>query len=221
MNLAIFGATGGTGRHVVEQALAAGHEVTTLVRDPARVNLEHARLRVVPGSIQDRAAIETALDGAAVSASTPGSGLAEAVISTLGPRSNAPVFEISRGMENLVAVMRQCGVRRLVMSAGLGVPDPQDRPDLINRVIGGLLGLAAPNVAEDMRRAVIIVQTSGLDWTVLRAPRLVDRPAGRPLRYGYIGQGLGFELARADYAQALIAAATENQYLHQMPGVSN
>ena len=209
MKLTVLGATGGTGRQVVEQALAAGHEVTALVRDPGKLGVTNPRLHVMTGAIQDPAAVEQAVANA------------EAVISALGPRSNAPVFEISQGMPLILAAMKKCGVRRVVMAAGMGVADPQDRPGPMNRVINLLLAVMAKNVAEDMRRAVAAVQASGLDWTVIRAPRLVDKPGGRPLKVGYVGKGLGIELARADFARALLEAATQGKYVRQMPGVSN
>jgi putative NADH-flavin reductase len=209
MKLTVFGATGGTGKQVVEQALAAGHEVTALARDPGKLGIQHPKLRVVKGSLSDAAALEQAVSGV------------DAVISALGPRSNDPVFEISQGMEKVVAAMKKCGVKRLVMTAGMGVAAPGDQPNIINKAIGAMLALAAKNVAEDMRRAVAIAQASGLDWTVLRAPRLSDRPGGRPLKVGYVGKGIGFELARAAFAKALLEAATQGKHVREMPGLSN
>jgi putative NADH-flavin reductase len=209
MKLAVIGATGGTGKQVVEQALAAGHEVTALARDPGKLGIEHAKLRVVKGSLADAAKLEEAVAGA------------DAVISTLGPRSNEPVFEISQGMDKIIAAMKKCGVKRLVMTAGMGIAAPADQPNAINKAISGMLALAAKNVAEDMRRAVAAAQASGLDYTVLRAPRLTDKPGGRPIKYGYVGKGVGFELARADFAKALLEAATQGKFVREMPGVSN
>ena len=58
MNLVVFGATGGTGRCVVEQALASGHDVTAVVRDPEGLPLRHERLRVVRAYVFQSAEIE-------------------------------------------------------------------------------------------------------------------------------------------------------------------
>jgi putative NADH-flavin reductase len=209
MKLTVLGATGGTGKQVVEQALAAGHEVTALARDPAKLGLQHPKLRVVKGSLSDGSALESAVSGA------------DAVISALGPRSNDPIFEISQGMEKIVAAMKNCGVKRIVMTAGMGIAAPGDQPNFINKGISLLLAMAAKNVAEDMRRAVATAQNSGLDYTVLRAPRLTDKPGGRPIKYGYVGKGVGFELARADFAKALLETATQGKFVREMPGVSN
>ncbi len=59
MNLAIFGATGGTGRQLVEQALEEGHTVTVLVRNPAAFPMQYERLSLVQGDVRDRARVET------------------------------------------------------------------------------------------------------------------------------------------------------------------
>src|SRR5260370_8811476 len=72
MNLVVLGATGGTGRLVVEQALAAGHTVTALVRSPEKLTLRNPNLHVIAGQATDRSAVSRALDGA------------DALISTLG-----------------------------------------------------------------------------------------------------------------------------------------
>jgi NADPH:quinone reductase-like Zn-dependent oxidoreductase len=68
----IVGATGGTGRHLVAQALERGHLVTALARDPSALRIEHPRLRVVSGNVLDYASVEAAVRGQ------------EAVVSALG-----------------------------------------------------------------------------------------------------------------------------------------
>lgn len=72
-----------------------------------------------------------------------------------------------------------------------------------------------------MRRAVAAVQAADLEWTVLRTPRLTDKPGGGKLRVGHAGGGLDFELARADYARALLDPATEGKYVREIPAVSH
>ena len=161
MNIAVFGGTGRTGRHVVEQALAAGHSITALARTPAKLP-KHERLVAIQGDVQDPSAVEKTVVGA------------EAVISVLGPTSNEPTFEVSKGMRHILAAMQKHGVRRLIISAGAGVGDPNDTPKLSNKAINLLLKLLARNVYEDMKGAVDIVRASEYDWTIVRVPRLID-----------------------------------------------
>src|SRR5918912_3468364 len=74
MRLAIFGPTGGTGRRLVERAIAEGHDVTAFVRNPSRMTARHQRLRVVVGDAFEAGKVREAVAGN------------EAVISVLGSR---------------------------------------------------------------------------------------------------------------------------------------
>ena len=102
MKLAIFGATGGTGIQLVVQALAAGHEVTAFVRDPAKLNIQHDCLRMVQGDVIDPQAVERAVNGVG------------AVISVLNTRRDAKGSPITQGTQNILAAMKKYGVRRQV-----------------------------------------------------------------------------------------------------------
>ena len=101
MKLTIFAATGGIGRQALEQAVAAGHDVTAVVRNPQ--NLPPARARIVTADLgsADPAALQSAVDGA------------DAVLSGLGPRSKAEVGVVARGTQAIVEAMRAPGVRRI------------------------------------------------------------------------------------------------------------
>ncbi|HEY9087995.1 MAG TPA: SDR family oxidoreductase [Anaerolineaceae bacterium] len=209
MKLTVFGGTGRTGQLVVEQALAAGHEVIVLARNPEKVAIQHPALEIVQGDVQDAAAVERALSGA------------DAVISVLGPTSNEPVFAVSRGMQHILAVMQRQGTRRLVISAGAGVGDPQDAPGLFNHLMNFLLKTVAKNVYLDMQKTVDLVRASTLDWTVVRVPMLVDGSQTGSVKAGYVGKGMGPRITRADMAAFLLRQVEENGYVRQSPAISN
>lgn len=209
MKLAVFGATGKTGRILVEQALAAGHTVVAFARTPSKLDVDDERLRIVQGDIQDAAAVATAVAGA------------DAVISVLGPTSNTPDYQISKGTANILSAMQQHGVGRLVISAGAGVGDPRDKPGLFDKFIKVLLQLFSRHVVADMARVVALVRASDLKWTVVRAPMLTDNPRGAEVRVGYLGQGVGPRLARADLAAFMLAQVDDDTYLRQAPVISN
>jgi len=209
MKLTIFGATGRTGQPLVRQAIAAGHAVTVLARNPAKLTLQDARLTVVQGDIKDAAQVARAVTGA------------EAVLSVLGPSGNTPVFEVSQGMRLILTAMREQDVRRLVLSTGAGVGDPNDTPKLFNHVMNALLKVAAGNVYEDMRRTVELVRVSDLDWTVVRVPMLTDDAPTGLIKVGYVGQGMGARIARADLADFMLRQVGDKTYLRQAPAISN
>lgn len=209
MKIIVFGASGGTGVEIVQQALAAGHTVTAFVRDPARLAVKSANLQVVQGDATDAAAVERALAGQ------------EAVISALGPSRPPTPGMMETAAKNIVAGMKKHGLRRLVSTTGAGVRDPQDRPKLVDHVMKALLSLMAGAVLRDSAANVEVIRASDLDWTIVRFPRLMDGPRTGKYRAGYVGQDSGTQLSRADGADFVLKELVEGKYLRQMPVVSS
>lgn len=207
--LAIFGATGRAGQHLLRQALDKGYKVRVLARDPGKLATQHERLVVVRGSLKDITCIEEVIAGADV------------VLSVLGPTSNEPTFEISQGTADIIKTMKKHGVKRLIISAGAGVGDPGDAPKLFNKLINVALKATARNVYEDMLKTVDLVRGSGLEWTVVRVPRLTDGPPTGQVRVGMVGQGTGANLSRADMAEFMLKQIDDGRYLRQAPVISN
>ena len=209
MKLAVFGATGKTGKHLLAQALAEGNQVTVLMRNPNKLALQHPRLTILQGEVGDAAKVEQTIAGA------------DAGISVLGPTNKAPKFRISQGTEHIIAAMKTKGIRRLVVSAGAGVGDPNDTPKLFNYFMNVMLKLMARNVYEDMKRVVESVRLSELDWTVVRVPMLTDDVKTGKVRVGYVGNGIGPRLTRADMADFILKQVRDRQYVRQAPAISN
>ena len=209
MTLTILGATGKTGVHLLARALDAGHTVRALVRDPAKVERRDERLTLVQGDVREGEAVARAIEGS------------DAVVSALGPTSNASDMAVSAGTAQVLAAMRRHGVRRLVVVAGAGVGAEGDRPGPFDRLIGLALRVAAKNVLADMQRTVELVRDSDLDWTVVRVPMLTDGPASGRWRVGMVGRGTGPRLARADLAAFLLTQIDDRTHLQASPVVSN
>lgn len=208
MNITIFGATGKTGAHLVEQALAAGHQVVALARTPSKL-ASHERLTVLQGDIGNATQVAQAIQGA------------DAVLSVLGPTSNAPDFQVSRGTANIMAAMQAQGVRRLIVSTGAGVRDPHDAPKFFDNAIVALLQVVSKNVYADMQRTAELVRASDLDWTIVRVPMLTNDALKGKVRVGYVGNGIGTRITRADLAAFMLKQLQDNTYLRQAPAISN
>jgi putative NADH-flavin reductase len=209
IKIVVFGASRGIGWHVVKQALAAGHQVTAFVRSPEKFTVKHANLTVFMGDAMNAAAVEQAIAGQA------------AVISALGATRPPVPHMLEISAKNIVAGMRQHGVRRLIATTGAGVRQPEDQPQLVDHVIGLLLNLLAKEVVLDSVESVKTIQASGLDWTVARFPRLVDGEQTGQYRVGYVGKGSGAQLARADGAAFILKELAEGQWLRKLPLVSD
>ena len=209
MKLVVFGASGRTGRHVVELALEEGHTVTAFVRDPQKVTWNRPGLELHAGDVRDFADVKAAVEGA------------DAVISTLGPSNNSEERVITRGTQNIVGAMQEHSVNRLVASCGAGVGFPQDDPNLFNKLMGFLVRKLSTNVYEDMKGTAEVIRTSDLGWTIVRVPMLIDGPPKEEIRVGYVGRGTGARITRQDMARFMLEQIDRDEYLQDAPVISN
>ena len=209
MRIAIFGATGRTGRHLVEKALQAGHDVVAFVRDPQRARWQHERLSLVQGDAREREKVQQAVKGV------------DAVLSALHPAGNTPERAVTQATANIVRAMEEEGVERIVASCGAGVSFPQDQPRLLNRVIGWMVRTFARNVYEDMKGAAEQITTSSLKWTLVRVPVLTEEPAKGHVNVDYVGSGTGPRLSREDMAAFMLEQVERDDHLHDVPVISN
>lgn len=209
MKLAIFGATGKTGRPLVEQALAQGHEVTALVRTPAKLTVQSDNLRVVQGDATDAMDVDRVVIGA------------DAVLSALGHAKGSPNDVQTVATEHIVAAMKRRGVTRLVSLTGAGVRDPHDEPKFADKVIRFLLKTFAGKVLEDAENhADVLRQHDDIDWVMVRGPRLTNGPHTGEYRVGYVGKNSSTQISHADTADFMLTQLTDDTYLHQAPVVS-
>lgn len=209
MKIVIFGATGRAGKRVLQQAIQRGYEVTVFVRSPDRLGDARSKVKIVQGDILNQALVSQAIHGN------------HAVISVLGPTRNEPIFEVSQGIRHILTGMQEHGVRRLVLSTGAGVGDPNDEPKLMDKIIHFLLKRLSRYVYEDMLRTVEIVRQSALDWTIVRAPMLTDDPMQGQVKIGWVGKGTNARLSRADMASFMLDQIDSETYRHQAPVISN
>ncbi|MDG4789754.1 NAD(P)H-binding protein [Micromonospora sp. WMMD1102] len=222
MKLTIFAASGGIGRHLLRQAVDAGHDVTAVVRDPARLSGEPEGVRIVRGDLghPDPAPLADAVDGA------------DAVLSGLGPRSMADSGVTSRGTRAIVTAMRARGVRRIVVVSAAPVstvaapgqrkpsPDPGEGP-LVRYLLGPILKTVLRRHYVDLAVTEELLRDSDLDWTVVRPPRLTDRPLTGAYRtaYGRSVRG-GLVVPRADVAHCMLRALEQPETIRQAVAVA-
>ncbi len=208
MKLAIFGASGRTGKPLVGQALAAGHEVTAFVRDATKLDMNHEKLTVVEGDVKDSAKVHEAVVGA------------DAVLSALGHTKSSAKDVQTVGTQNVVSAMEEAGVRRLVSLTGAGVSDPEDEPKLFDKAITTLLKLLQKDVLEDGENHARVIEKSGLDWVIVRGPMLTEGEKKGEYRVGYVGKNSGTKISRSDVADFMLRQTQDDTYLGQKPMVS-
>jgi uncharacterized protein YbjT (DUF2867 family) len=118
--------------------------------------------------------------------------------------------------------MKAQGVRRIVSLVGAGVKDPADQTSLGRAVMLGLMSLVARDILSDAERHAELLRASGLDWTLVRPPRLTQGPRqGRYRHAPALKLGPGSSLSRADLAEFMLTLTTEGGYVGQAPMVSD
>jgi putative NADH-flavin reductase len=217
MKIVVFGATGRTGLPLVTQALNTGHEVTAFVRNPSKLQISHAKLRIVQGDLEDAAVIEAAIAGQ------------HAVLSALGPIPNGRKDVMRVAFTNIIAAMNNTGVKRLISLTGAGVAQPGDQPKLINKFISLMLNLISKDTIIDSSEHARLVRDSSLDWTIVRVPMLTDAPvsnsANNPtkpnVRVGMVGINDGMRIARSDVAAFMLKVLEDSSHIQAAPVISS
>jgi len=200
MRIAIFGASGRTGRQLVEQAVAKGHQVTAIVRNPDGLasDLRGAEVRLVKADVMDPGAIAPALADA------------DTVVSALSGPGRAPSSVWSKSTRSIVEAMREASVRRYIAITGSMLDATGDGPFF--RYIGKPIARRMlKGSADDMRRAEHLIHESDLDWTIIRVPRLTDRPARGRYRIALERNvPREFSLPRPDLATCALAVLADD-----------
>ncbi|MFZ1975424.1 MAG: SDR family oxidoreductase [Candidatus Acidiferrales bacterium] len=203
MKVLVLGATGGSGRLIVREALAKGHSVVALVRSKASADLPGVDM--IEGDARDEGTLTRALDGCDAVISALGTGMGFRKVDLLAVATRA-----------LVTAMTRNGVRRLVCISALGVGDSQFHGGFVfDRLFQPLL---LRHAYEDKDRQESAICASSLDWVVVRPARLTDDPARGSVRaVTDLAAVKGGKIARADVARFVVEQLTTDTWLRRTP----
>jgi putative NADH-flavin reductase len=167
----IFGATGGTGKQLVGQALERGDEVTAFIRTPTKMSLAHPRLRKVQGDITDPESIRRAVPGHT------------AVLSALGTKPfQGPTTVLSEALKEILAAMEASNMRRMIWESTIGIGDTRGQlGPLYGRI---LIPLLLRHIFDDKERQEAILRASPLEWVIVQPGTLTNGPLTRKYRAG-------------------------------------
>ena len=214
MKIAIVGATGRTGHHVLEHALERGHTVVAIARDPGRlagmprVGAPDA-VRVVKATAQDVAALTDAFRDV------------DAVVSALGPNKTSGDRVLTTGVTATLAAMEAAGVRRLIVVSASGHLTDGDAL-FVRMLVKPILQAALRKSYADMREMERIVQASDTDWTIMRPPMLTDKDArGTYQARRNLNVRSGFTITRTDLAAAILDQLEDETTIRQAVSVAN
>jgi putative NADH-flavin reductase len=208
MHIAIFGATGVTGRCLVEQALDQGYDVTAFARNPAGVTIQHLRLSIVRGDVLDPAAAKEAVANQ------------DAVLCTIGGHDRLRVALSGHprepglctiGTRNILDAMKTCGVSRLICLSAWGVGDSKGRVPVIFRSV--IFPLLMKEEYVDKEAQERLIQQSTLDWTIVRPARLTKGPrTGNYRMKSSLEFSMQSSISRADVADGMLRQLSDSAF---------
>jgi putative NADH-flavin reductase len=204
----IVGASGGTGRQLVTQALERGYNVTAFVRNPSKLSIQHPQLQIIRGDVLDYASVEGAVRGQ------------EVVISALGhKRFFYPTRILSEGTRNLLRAMQSHGVPRFVCVTSLGIGDSVGRMGLYYTLL--IIPIILPFYFWDKTRQERLIAASKLEWVIVRPGMLTNGEKRNVYRHGHkVGSFIWtVRISRADVADFMLNQLADNTYLRTTPGV--
>jgi putative NADH-flavin reductase len=204
MKIALFGASGRTGKEVMIQSLVKGYHVKALVRNPEAIDIRDEKLEVVPGDVEDPHSVEKTVEGA------------DAVLVALGMSSNSKATVLSEGTRNILAAMEKFGIKRIIVVSSAGLFGAKDSSFVFGNIIRPLF--LRKQFADKMRQFELLEQ-SDTEWVLVRPTGLVD--ALKTGKYHVtMDKPAGKRIARADVADFMLAQLNGSKYLRQLPIIS-
>jgi putative NADH-flavin reductase len=209
MNILIIGSTGGTGIRLVSQALERGHHVTAFARKPSKIKIKHERLEIFEGNVLDVSSLDKAIVNQ------------DAVLCALGhKRWFYPNKILSKGTKNIIDAMERNNVKRIICETSLGLGKSVGKMGLYYTFF--VIPIILPFYFWDKRKQESAIQSSSLDWTIVRPGALNNRkPRGKYRHGSNIGNWFyTVRISRADVADFMLNQLEDKKYVHIAPGVS-
>lgn len=207
MKVLIFGATGGIGKWAVKHALEKGHEVTAFVRNPEKINIQDPCLHVVQGNISNYDHVLSAVTDQ------------DAVIWCVGIPMNRKYnkMESLEGHQVLLKAMNTVGVKRIIDWATPSVSFKKDKKSVATVIPKILAGIAFPMAKAEIIATSNLIQTSDLDWTIVRFLAPKDTPYTGNVKAGFGDVKMSFNISREDIAVFMVNQLETTNYSHSMP----
>jgi putative NADH-flavin reductase len=213
MKVAVFGATGFSGRAILLEALKQGHDVSILVRDASKIKIKDQKLRIVEGNIMDSQVVASILHHQ------------DAVIQCLGVGGKGdgkPTTFISEANKIIVDEMEKQKVSRLIAMSNVGAGNSLSfQPWLFTNFILPYFMKWLKVIIDDKNRMEPTIMNSELEWTIVRCPNIIDKTPKGNVHPTLEGKGLKLTVTLGDMAEFIIHQLTDSTYLRQAPSVSN
>ncbi|MBU3659019.1 MAG: NAD-dependent epimerase/dehydratase family protein [Flavobacteriales bacterium] len=213
MKVVLFGATGFSGKAILKEALLKQHQVTILVRNKSAINLDAENLTVVEGNVLDKNTVAEVLKNC------------DAVIQCLGvggKGNGKPTTFISDATKIIVEEMEKQQIKRLIAMSNVGAGNSISfQPWFFTKIILPYFMKWLNVLIDDKNRMEPIIMNSELDWTIVRCPNIVDKPAKGTCNATLDGKGLKLSITLPDLSKFMVDQLKQTAFIKQAPSVSN
>ena len=202
MKIAIFGATGGTGKELIKQALEQGHEIIALVRDPQKLSVSDQRVNIIKGDVVNKDDVSKTIQGS------------DAALVALGVKPPSKTKVVGPGTKNIIEGMKTHKVKRLIVESAMFMDDAVRKNSFLISILTKtfMKGLYADKLVQESA-----VRESGLEWVIVRPVGLANGPKTEIYRFGETLQlkGVFPTISRADVADFMLKQLSSDANLNK------
>ncbi len=181
-----------------------------LVRRPEKITQNNLRLKIYKGDVLNIDDVKQVVEGTDI------------VVSLFGHVKGSPEWLQTNGTKNIVDAMKVNNVERIISLSGGGLPFPEkDKPKFVDKLIRGAMKIVVPKILNDAIEHHEVLKNNGLNWTVVRGPRLTNDKGIGAYRVGWVGVNASTKISRSDLAHFMLCQVEDNTFNFQMPFVSN
>jgi putative NADH-flavin reductase len=213
MKVVIFGATGFAGKSILKEALAQNHQVTILVRNRTALSMNDKNLTIIEGNVMDRKKVAEVLENQ------------DAVIQCLGAAGKGsvkPSTFISDATKTIVDEMEKSGAKRLIVMSNEGTGNSFGyQPWYFTKIILPYFMKWLKLVIDDKNRMEPLIMNSQLNWTIVRCPNIVNKPAKGRYHAALDGKGLKLSITLGDMSTFIVQQLRDESFSRQAPSISN
>lgn len=207
-HIALFGASGKTGKEFLIKALTNDYTVRALVRTPEKLQIEDEKLTIIQGDVLNEADVKKTIEGT------------EIVVSLFGQVKDSPEMLQTQGTKHIIQAMNAQGINKIISLSGGGLPFEKDEPKFIDKTIRTIMKTFFSKILNDAIAHAEVLEASDKDWIIVRGPRLTEEEEKGEYRVGWVGVNAGTSIGRKDLADFILRQVDSDEYTKQMPFVS-
>lgn len=207
IKVALSGATGKAGQYLLQELLAKGYQVKSLIRKPKDYKISHPALEIIAGDIKELETVRQLIEGC------------DAIISTIGQNKDEVLIS-SVATENIIKAMEEFKIRRYILLTGSNLEVPGDQKSAKNLEGTAWMKATFPAIVADKQEAYELLTRSSIDWTIVRLPWIEQTTERRGLVVD-LKDCLEELISTTDLADFLIAQLTDTTYIKKAPFVAS